>query len=102
MFSSTNAQTSRIETAAALWRRIMPTPRPRTGASVVSTSPHSAVDAIPDVSPFASPPRMAPLRPPIIPRIPIANPKLAATVVLDATITHRAGCAATAVAMVPC
>ena len=41
MFSSTNAQTSRIETAAALWRRIMPTPRPSTGASVVSRSPHS-------------------------------------------------------------
>ena len=56
----------------------------------------------PDVSPFGSPPTMAPPRPPIIPRIPIASPKLAATVALDATVTHRAGCAATAVAMVPC
>ena len=60
--------------------------------------PHGAVDAIPAYA-LASPPRMAPLRPPIIPRIPIKS-KLAATVVLDATVTHRAGCAATAVEMI--
>ena len=41
-------------------------------------------------------------RPPIIPRTPIARPKPAAMVDLAATMTQRAGCAATALAIVPC
>ena len=46
---------------------------------------------------LSSPPSTAPLSPPIIPSIPIARPKPAATAVLAATMTQRAGCAATAV-----
>ncbi len=54
-FSSTNVHTSAVDTAAELWRMIMPMPTPITAASEVSTNPHAAAGARPEVSPMSMP-----------------------------------------------